>query len=421
VTLLFIVVFQLPNLINVFQPWKMGEEELKVELAEVDRAYAAKKITDLERTQQKNAIQQRHREQGRATLKWLEEWAWIANMVLPIGWPACGAAAAAEGNPLPALLAAVGLTLIGAASLRRAYTTTMRIYTGAFTAGQQARPLPTTYAPPPPTAATAAPATFFQLRLPWVSEEASAIAVAAFRSLLRAPEVKMLLLSPIIILIIFGGVMLRHSADVPAAVRPLFSFGAMAMILFTMGQLTGNQFGYDRAGFRIFVLSPVPRRELLLGKNMAVLPIVAGMLLPLTIVVQIFQPLRIDYLLALPIQFVSMFLIYCMLANLLSIFAPMPVAMGSNKPIRPKFLPVLLHMAFVGVLPMAQGPTLLPWGIDAALTSLDLDFGVPYCLILTALECVGLVFLYRFVITAQGRLLQWREQQILEVVTTKAE
>jgi hypothetical protein len=116
-----------------------------------------------------------------------------------------------------------------------------------------------------------------------------------------------------------------------------------------------------------------------------------------------------------------MFLIYCMLANLLSIFAPMPVAMGSNKPIRPKFLPVLLHMAFVGVLPMAQGPTLLPWGIDAALTSLDLDFGVPYCLILTALECVGLVFLYRFVITAQGRLLQWREQQILEVVTTKAE
>ena len=42
-------------------------------------------------------------------------------------------------------------------------------------------------------------------RLPWVSEHASAVATAAFRSLTRAPEAKMALLAPVIMLVVFGG------------------------------------------------------------------------------------------------------------------------------------------------------------------------------------------------------------------------
>ena len=34
-----------------------------------------------------------------------------------------------------------------------------------------------------------------------------------------------------------------------------------------------NHFGFDRGGFRAFVLLPTPRRYILLGKNLALLPV----------------------------------------------------------------------------------------------------------------------------------------------------
>ena len=51
----------------------------------------------------------------------MEEIAWYANATAPPGWLPFGAMTLAEGNVLPALLGTVGLTLIGAASLWRAY------------------------------------------------------------------------------------------------------------------------------------------------------------------------------------------------------------------------------------------------------------------------------------------------------------
>ncbi len=37
--------------------------------------------------------------------------------------------------------------------------------------------------------------------------------------------------------------------------RPLCAVGAMALVLFGLMQLMANQFGFDRDGFRVFVLS----------------------------------------------------------------------------------------------------------------------------------------------------------------------
>ena len=48
------------------------------------------------------------------------------------------------------------------------------------------------------------------------------------------------------------------------------------MILLTMIQLVGNQFGFDRSGFRVYVLCAAPRRDILLGKNLAVAPLALG-------------------------------------------------------------------------------------------------------------------------------------------------
>ena len=42
-----------------------------------------------------------------------------------------------------------------------------------------------------------------------------------------------------------------------------------------MSQLLGNQFGFDRGGFRVYVLSPASRRDVLLGKNLSFVPLTA--------------------------------------------------------------------------------------------------------------------------------------------------
>jgi hypothetical protein len=45
----------------------------------------------------------------------------------------------------------------------------------------------------------------------------------------------------------------------------------------------------------------------------------------------------------------------------------------------------------------------------------------PGGLALSVIECAAIVYLYRAILTYQGRLLHHREQRILETVTTKEE
>ena len=80
----------------------------------------------------------------------------------------------------------------------------------------------------------------------------------------------------------------------------------------------------------------------------------------------------------------------------------------------------LFHIGSFFVLPIVLGPLLLPVGIEAALVWLG--YGrIPAYLILACLEVVVVAFLYRWILGLQGRLLQAREQQILEVVTSVAD
>src|SRR5206468_3574307 len=75
---------------------------------------------------------------------------------------------------------------------------------------------PVKVAPAPPSARTPG---LLDRRLPWLSEQASAVALASFTSLLRAPEAKMLLLGPIIMAVVFGGLLLTRTAGMPDEVR----------------------------------------------------------------------------------------------------------------------------------------------------------------------------------------------------------
>jgi hypothetical protein len=372
----------LPNLINILQPWKGHAPP---------------------------------REQ-------VEHTARLINLVLPPGWLPLGAATLAEGNFLAPLLCMLGMGLIGTGSLWRAYRTTLRLYTGQFSSGKAA-PAPAE-APRPVQPAPAEPArvgNFLEKRLPWVSEQASVIALGSLRSLLRAPEAKMMLLTPVILVVVFGSLFLAQSVQVPAPLRPLTAFGALAMTLLTMGQLVGNQFAFDRGGFRVYVLSAVPRREILLGKNLSFAPLALGMGAVMLIALQVLYPMRVDHFLAALAQFVSMFLLYCMLANLMSIIAPLPIRAGSFKPVNAKGVPMLLQILFALLFPFALLPALLPLGIEYALEEMAGVKGVPLCLLLSVAECALVIAAYRLVLTWEGAALQANELKVLDTVTTKAE
>jgi hypothetical protein len=423
VTISFILLCQLPNLLNVFQPWKnLGTDEAPAGLKEAEDklavAQAAGTITAAQHQEQLNALKAAHRARvdasAQQSLHRLEETARLVNTVVPLGWLPLGAMTAAEGGVVPALVGILGMTLLGLASLWRAYRTTVRLYTGQFTAG---KPRATPAVRP---AGTRRPSTdLLERRLAWLPEQAAAVALGSFRSLLRAPEAKMLCLGPVILAVIGGGMLLANHVDPPQAVRPLMAFGAMALVLLCVVQLVGNQFGFDRNGFRVFVLSPSPRSEILLGKNLAFAPLVLGLGVALVVLIEVITPMRFDYFLALWPQMLSMYLLYCLLGNVLSILAPMRIAAGTLKPMNTKLVPILFQLVFTMLFPLVQLPLLLPLAVQLSLQALGWGAWLPVCLVLSLAECVGVVFLYRALLGPEGKLLQAREQVILEAVTTK--
>jgi ABC-2 type transport system permease protein len=424
VTMGFVLLCQLPNLINFARPWKSEPNERVARFTQQQE-----ELANLQKTQQITAeeysrrskelndkLQTDTKNSSQATWQQVEETAWFINLVLPPGWLALGAMFIAEGNVVPAFLGMAALTLLGTASLWRSYKTTLRLYTGHYT-GKQTKPK--TVAPAPRIGAPQRG--LLERQLPWVSEQVSAIALAGFRSLVRAPEAKMLLLAPIIMVVIFGSMFVVNAVDLPEMVRPLVIFGGMSMVLIGMIQLVGNQFGFDRNGFRVFVLCAAPRRDILMGKNLAVAPFAFVLATLVALIVEVVYPMRVDHLLATWPQMVSMFLLFCLVANFMSILAPTPIAAGSLKPANPKLTVILLQMVFLSLMPMFLVPLVVPLGLEFLLDHTEVISGVPIYLILSILICCGVVGLYGLALTWQGQMLQWREQKILEIVTTKVE
>ena len=428
VTVIFVLGAQLPSLLSSnVAPFLTSQAEqlrqLTKEMDELTRAFQANEVDGKEFTRRLKELVDHDElvtKQADSELpEQVEGSALLANLVLPIGWLPLGVKGAAEGRLIPALLGILGMTLIGSASLWRAYRTTVGVYQGQATVrGSQ----PSSRVASTPAGLGKTRTLLLERRIPGLSEPVTAIALGGLRSLLCSPEAKMMLLSPLIMAVIFGTMLLRRSGlqNVSDWIRPLFGVGAMFVVLFGVLQLMSNQFGFDRGGFRIFVLSAASRRDILLGKNLAFAPFVAGMALVLLVAVQVFVPMRVDHFLAMFPQFVSMFLLFCLLTNLLSIYAPIYITAGALRHSKPKMSVVLSQLlTFVILFPLTQVLTLLPLGIEVLIKSQGWIPQVPVYLILSLLQCALVVLIYRLLLSWQGGLFQSREQQIVEIVTNR--
>lgn len=424
-TALFVLVFQLPNLINLVTPWgihRRAEQSNKLsdELKALEQSFRAREFDAQEHVRRQQELMNRHKDERQRAdheteLKLAGGVRWV-NLLLPIGWLPYGVMGAADGRLTPALLGIAGMTLIGGGSLWRAYRTTVRMYLGQFTAGKSQSTAP----PAARSNSGKREDALLEARVPGLSEPVAAIALAGLRSLVRAPEAKMMLLTPVLIGIITGAILLKNPTGVPIPemARPTIALGAMALVLFSMLQLMANQFAFDRDGFRVFALCAVPRRDILLGKNLSYVPLALGLAVIMLVMVQATCPLRLDHFVAMGPLAVSMYLLFCPLANLLSIYAPMPIAAGSMKPSNPRLVPIFLQMAAIFFLfPLSQLPIALPLGLEVLLKHLNWIDRAPVGLMLALVECAAVLFFYRFCLNWQGTLLESREKRILEVIT----
>ena len=402
-----ILLVQAPNLyFNVLRRHDSPQRNRKTETAEQRQA--------------RDAADEKDDEKLKQTLFTLEKF-------VPPLWVPAGANGLAEGTPWPALGGIVGCVLLGALGLRRAYVSTVRFYQGSSGGKASARKT----AKEPRVAGTE-PRVFrpgvakgpmlVERRLPGVSEESSALATATFQSLLRAPEVKMQWGASFVMLLLIGGSLLfRGSSSIPEWARPFAVTGITLFSLFFMIQFLSNQFGFDRDGFRALVLSPVDRRLILIGKNLACLPAPATTSLILITVATIWMHLSPAVFLATLLQLMGALLILGIGGNLLSILMPFRIQPGSMRPTKMPgtviFMMVLAQFLFPVVMaPMFLAPLIgVVWqkhgGPPAGLVEL----------VVAAVMTSIVAWIYWLSLGPLGRLLQRRETKILGVVTVEVE
>jgi ABC-2 type transport system permease protein len=345
-----------------------------------------------------------------------------AQKFIPPLWLPAGAQALAEKNPLPALLGTLGCLAIGALGLRRAYRSTVRFYHGE-TGGQAAVKIKISGEAKKTSASRAKDKKeFLELSIPFVPEQSAALALATFRSLLRAPEVKMAWASSFISVVVLGTMLcLRSPPHLSDPAKSFVATGTIAFSLFLLVQFFANQFGFDRDGFRVLILSPVERKFILLGKNLAGLPV--GLLSGALLLAFVAGRLKLPPLIfiATLFQLVALFLIIAVGGNLVSILAPQRIAPGSLRPTKAKsemvFLMIVLQLLFLLVVSPVFLPPLFEWLWQKAGWP---DF-VPVNLIFSALLWVAAILIYWQLLAPFGRLLQRRETKILNIVTSEVE
>jgi len=423
-TIAFIMLFQIPNLVNMGTLKSRNEgsrARMTAHTERIDKLGEQQTAGKLEAGEYAAALKsaQEEFEQERQLIRETKTAAFnrtatVANAVLPIGWLPYGASAAAGGSVLLPWLCVLGMSTIGFASLSLAYRSTLRAYTGDH--NKEYREVARK------TKKVVSKDSILEKTVPFLTGTQSVITLATFRSMLRAPEAKMALLTPFIFACVFGSMTLTgQMGKLPQVVRPWIGVGAIGMSLVSMVQMMLNIFGLDRQGFRAYVLMPVPRRDILLGKNMGIFPF-AGILSALLIVfIGVTVKMQFTHIVATLLQMVIAFFIYLPVCNYTSIVAPIGMAVGTMKPVSMKFSVLMIQFGAMFAVPFATIPAVLALSAEQLASVFGGIDGVPLYLLLTFIELPFALWFYSKMLNLQGRHLQEREQAILEVITKVAD
>lgn len=351
----------------------------------------------------------------------------IANDAVPPLWPAGAVQAWTEPGhrwwvPLVTSLLLIG---VGCWALRASYRSTLQYWRGEWVHGKgsgrggdasRARSVVIE------GTSVARRIPWIERKLPWGAEEVSAVATMTWTSMLRAPEVKLYLFLPLLAPAILGMVFRKGLSDVNDYWKGLVLCGFSAFVMLVASGVTGNMFGFDRAGFRAFVLSPMDRRHLLMGRNLAYAPLVAALSLGSTICFCLLYQVGFGMSIHTMLMSLSMLAPYLLVMNWMAILTPFPMASGSVQPKHFDFGAVVLNLVLSMILPVILGVSLLPLGVQYLVDVWVPGWrGCPVGILLSILLLIGGAWLHRKVLPHQAKLLGNREKELLRIVTSKVE
>lgn len=238
----------------------------------------------------------------------------------------------------------------------------------------------------------------------------------------RAPEIKMQLATQTLMLLFFGVMALaKHTGTLPNTTKPFLASGAVLFTFLSLSRLMFNQFGLDRNGFRSYLLWPTPRHHILFGKNLSFLPIALIIGITILAILTLRKLMSVSLLLCSLVQLLAAFLLVSTIANVTSILIPYRIGHGSLKPTKTRPLTTLLLVLSSLLFPILMSPILL---IPYAGYCLDKVGWITPQLsnLLFSVILLGLSGLcYKCTLAPLGRLMQRRQQGILEIVTHEVE
>jgi ABC-2 type transport system permease protein len=395
-TIVFVLIFQLPNLL-------------------INSPYFREKTRGKPRQDENPSMSPSERRRGFE----LPDVVVQSHLAVPPGWVGYSAMWLKDGNAWPALGTAVASGLLGALGLMRAYRMTLRFYRGAEKS-EAAEPAPAATSSAPP--AGPRKRLLVERRLPGLPDNVAALTLATMRSLLRAPELKMALIMPIVVCAILGAMHMGKLKRVPAQSLVGFAVtGVVVFAAFSLAPTMANMFGLDRSGFRALVLLPIRRDHVLLAKNLAFLPLIAAVAVAmLALVGFLLRPTTSVWLTAL-VQLPTAFLLFSLMCNLAAILMPYRLAPGTLQAKKPKPIALLGVMATMLLTPVIVAPIVISPGLQLLFTHWEWLPWLPVNLIAATAILAGAAALYRVLLPLEGRLLQRREQTILREVTEEVE
>lgn len=253
--------------------------------------------------------------------------------------------------------------------------------------------------------------------LPGLSAELSAVTEKELRYMSRNAQLRMMVLMPLILIVIrlmntnrFGS---AASRGTNAFAGDFFVYGsglmASAGVLYVFLILSGiscNLFAFEEGGMRTLILSPVDRRKILVGKNLAVSLVALIFATALLLINQlVFRDLTPLAILFAALSFVTFAAIMSIIGNWLSIRFPKRMKFGKRLNVSGVvgilLIPILILLALPPLAATAAGYLTESWIVQYAT--------------LTLLAGIAIGF-YLLLISAQGRALAQREVEILEAV-----
>jgi hypothetical protein len=258
--------------------------------------------------------------------------------------------------------------------------------------------------------------------LPLLPEPAAAVTLGTWQSMLRAPEVKMALGMAFVVTVIAGAYLLTsRRLGISGALAPFVATGAIAFSLFMLSQFLANQFGYDREGFRTFVLAPIDRRWILLGKNAATATVGGVFGLAVIAALAFRLDLGLAGIAAVLMQLGATLCLGSLGGNVLSILVPFRIEPGSNKPTKMPGMARLVMVVAQMLLPVVLTPIFIPPALEWIWRRAEWPMAGIVNMAASAVVLCLAVGAYWLALASIGRLLQRREIRILEAVTAGQE